>query len=100
MFILRSSDPGSPIHIKTPVGHLHVVFADEQDARAYVSAMGIDRYCNAEALVPLLQREPRALGSTTRAILLPSLDVASELHRDPATFPYEQYIVDAASSPR
>jgi hypothetical protein len=40
----------------------------------------------------LLQSDPRALDGVTHLLLIPSVDVARSLLRDPSAFPYDRYV--------
>jgi len=90
----------TPVGIKTPVGSVHVAFKREEDAREYLSATGLDAHFSAVAvpLAELLQRDPAALGALTALLVFPSRRVVRRFRRDPSAFPYERYVVNAASA--
>ncbi|MDB5319953.1 MAG: hypothetical protein JWN40_1584 [Phycisphaerales bacterium] len=97
MFVIRAKrqNPGDAgwVVMKTPLGLLCVAFAAEEDARAYLAATGASSHCEALSREVLLQRDPQSLDAVTHVLLIPCLEVARSLLRDPSGFPYDRYVV-------
>jgi hypothetical protein len=91
MFIIRSKCRGGAgsdwAKIKTPRGLAHLAFAEDADARAYLRATGADTHLESISREQLLE-EVEIAG---QVLLIPSLDLAEALRRDPLTFPYDRY---------
>jgi hypothetical protein len=103
MYIICSkrSDNDKPacVVMKTPLGALPIAFVTEQNARAYVTATGLDAHLDVRSRDSLLNSDPTALDGVTHLLLIPSLDEVRSLLRDAASFPYDRFIVPVTDVP-
>src|SRR4051794_15583756 len=97
MYIIRSkrssqAEPGWVV-MKTPLGPAFVAFIAELDAQAYLTAIGAGAHLEAHSHDSLLNTGPGALDGLAHLLLFPSFDEARKLLRDPASFPFERFII-------